>query len=96
MSSSGVTVGLRVVRGDDWQWKDQDGGEGFVGTIVEIGGHGSSKNPDNTVVVIWDTGERVEYGSEFEGRDDLRVLDNAPAGSVASQQHFALSQFGSR
>jgi len=26
--------GLRVVRGPNWKWGDQDGGEGSVGTVV--------------------------------------------------------------
>lgn len=30
-------VGLRVVRGSDWKWGDQDGGEGCAGTVVECG-----------------------------------------------------------
>jgi len=80
--SGGITVGLRVVRGDDWQWKDQDGGEGSVGTVVEVGGQGSSKNPDNTVVVVWDTGVRANYRAGYEGKDDLRCLDNAPSGQI--------------
>jgi len=29
-------VGLRVVRGPDWKWGDQDGGEGSVGTVVGV------------------------------------------------------------
>jgi len=85
MSSSGITVGLRVVRGDDWQWKDQDGGEGFVGTVTDVGGHGSSKSPDNTVVVLWDTGVSANYRAGYEGKDDLRVLDNGPTGALSSQ-----------
>ena len=28
--------GLRVVRGPDWTWGDQDGGEGHVGTVVAV------------------------------------------------------------
>jgi len=83
MASGGraaLPVGLRVVRGADWSWGNQDGGEGFVGTVVEIGGHASSKNPDNTVVVVWDTGIRGNYRAGYEGKDDLRVLDNAPEG----------------
>ncbi|CAB0029316.1 unnamed protein product [Trichogramma brassicae] len=32
-----LEVGLRVVRGKDWRWADQDGGEGHAGTVVEIG-----------------------------------------------------------
>ena len=30
-----IYPGTRVVRGPDWRWEDQDGGEGSVGTIVE-------------------------------------------------------------
>ena len=29
-------LGLRVVRGPDWEWGDQDGGEGFVGTVAGL------------------------------------------------------------
>jgi len=76
-----VKVGLRVVRGDDWQWDDQDGGEGGVGTVIEVGGRGGSKNPDKTVVVLWDTGVCAKYRAGFDGKNDLRVLDNAPTGS---------------
>jgi len=82
-------VGLRVVRGDDWLWDDQDGGEGGVGTVVEVGGRGASKNPDKTVVVVWDTGVRAKYRAGYEGKDDLRVLDNASTGSVSNQQDLA-------
>ena len=32
-----ILVGSRVVRGPDWQWADQDGGQGHVGTVVTIG-----------------------------------------------------------
>ena len=32
-----ILVGSRVVRGPDWQWADQDGGAGHVGTVVTIG-----------------------------------------------------------
>ena len=31
------SLGLRVVRGPDWRWEDQDGGEGCVGTVAELG-----------------------------------------------------------
>ena len=34
-----ILVGSRVVRGPDWQWGDQDGGPGHVGTVVTIGQH---------------------------------------------------------
>ena len=31
-----VLVGTRVVRGPDWAWRDQDGGEGHLGTVAEV------------------------------------------------------------
>jgi E3 ubiquitin-protein ligase mind-bomb len=75
-----VQMGLRVVRGPDWEWGDQDGGEGHVGTVVEVGeppvSHGG-----RAVIVLWDCGERCEYRCGLEGKYDLRVLDSAPAGN---------------
>jgi len=62
-----------------------------VGTVVEVGGWGGSKNPDKTVVVVWDTGERAKYRAGYNGYDDLRVLDNAQTGSVYS--HFITQIF---
>ncbi|XP_018018518.1 E3 ubiquitin-protein ligase MIB2 [Hyalella azteca] len=73
-------VGVRVVRGPDWQWGDQDGGEGFCGTVVEVGRPGSSSTPDRTVVVHWDTGARTNYRVGYQSAYDLRLLDNAPIG----------------
>ncbi len=29
-------VGMRVVRGPDWKWQDQDGGEGHAGTVIKV------------------------------------------------------------
>ena len=77
-----VEVGLRVVRGKDWNWGDQDGGEGRVGTVIEVGGQGGSRNPDKTAVVLWDNGTKANYRMGYQCADDLRVLDSAPAGKL--------------
>ena len=66
--------GLRVVRGPNWSWGDQDGGEGHVGTVVEVVQNGGS------VVVQWDRGNRCRYRCGEEGKYDLRVFDSAPTG----------------
>ena len=72
--------GLRVVRGPDWKWGDQDGGEGHVGTVVEVGDP-SVSDGGRAVVVQWDFGERpCKYRCGVEGKYDLRVLDSAPTG----------------
>ena len=77
-----MEVGLRVIRGVDWSWGDQDGGEGHVGTVVEIGGQSGSTAPDKTVVVRWDSGVKANYRVGYDGKDDLRVIDNASVGKT--------------
>ncbi|XP_073251415.1 E3 ubiquitin-protein ligase MIB2-like isoform X2 [Porites lutea] len=73
-----MEVGSRVVRGPDWMWGDQDGGEGNVGTVVQ---HGQDRNlPDGTVLVVWDSGRQANYRAGHSEKFDLRILDCAQAG----------------
>lgn len=76
-----MEVGIRVVRGPDWKWGNQDDGEGHVGSVVEIGQPGSTTTPDKTVVVQWDSGARTNYRVGYQGAYDLRIFDNAPIGN---------------
>lgn len=71
---------MRVVRGGDWKWDNQDEGEGHVGTVVEIGRQGSTTTPDKTVVVQWDSGTRTNYRTGYQGSYDLLLYDNAQIG----------------
>lgn len=66
-------IGSRVVRGPDWKWGKQDGGEGHVGTVRSFESH-------DEVLVVWDNGTAANYrcASHF----DLRVYDNGPAGEL--------------
>nr|CAI5828603.1 unnamed protein product [Callosobruchus analis] len=64
-------VGARVIRGPDWKWGKQDGGEGHVGTVRNF------ESP-NEVVVVWDNGTAANY--RCSGQYDLRILDSAPTG----------------
>lgn len=73
-----VVPGLRVVRGPDWEWGDQDGGAGHVGTVAVVT---DTSGPGKAVVVQWDMGNRCNYRCGIEGKYDLRVLDNGPAGT---------------
>lgn len=68
-------VGARVVRGPDWKWGKQDGGEGHVGTVR------SFESPEE-VVVVWDNGTAANY--RCSGAYDVRILDSAPTGNFAS------------
>ena len=84
--------GLRVVRGPDWEWGDQDGGEGHVGTVVEVGETSVSDGGGGRAVVVqWDCGESrpCTYRCGLGGKFDLRVLDSAPTGGcISPQPHF--------
>lgn len=73
---------MRVVRGVDWKWANQDDGEGHVGTVVEIGRQGSTTTPDKTVVVQWDCGTRTNYRTGYQGAYDLLLYDNAQIGEM--------------
>ncbi|KAM9476073.1 E3 ubiquitin-protein ligase MIB2 isoform 1-T1 [Clarias gariepinus] len=75
-----MEVGMRVVRGVDWKWGNQDDGEGHVGTVVEVGRQGSTSTPDKTVVVQWDSGTRTNYRTGYQGAYDLLLYDNAQIG----------------
>ncbi|CAC5382190.1 MIB [Mytilus coruscus] len=79
-----IAPGLRVVRGRDWKWSDQDGGEGHLGTIQEISGMRKTSCPDKCAAVLWDNGYRNTYRIGFENSYDLRIYDNA---GVAGNRH---------
>ena len=66
--------GLRVVRGPDWKYGDQDGGEGNTGTIFidEADRKRQSLRP-RMVSVLWDSGVRAKYRAGPQGSYDLRV-----------------------
>lgn len=81
-----VMLGLRVVRGPNWMWGEQDGGEGHVGTVVSV--HDPS-NASSIVVgmpgpcvctVQWDVGPRCRYRCGVGNTYDLRILDSGPVG----------------
>lgn len=69
-------LGTRVVRGPDWNWKNQDGGEGNVGTVVQIGRDKKSPVTAQIVWVQWDSGNKANYRAGVDGKHDLRVLDS--------------------
>ena len=89
-----VLVGTRVVRGPNWTWGEQDGGEGHVGTVAEVlkadrSGEvvGGCSGPC-VVTVQWDCGNRCRYRCGVGDRYDLRVIDSAPAGELTLSLHW--------
>ena len=83
-SASTFSVGVRVVRGPDWKSNEAggDGGEGYVGTVVEIGTDSSSL-AENMAKVKWDNGTSQVCKAGYHEENELCVLDNAPAGKAS-------------
>ena len=68
----GIFPGARVIRGVDWQWEDQDGGNGRRGKVTEVQDW-SAASPRSAAYIIWDTGAKNLYRVGFEGQADLKV-----------------------
>lgn len=61
------------VRGVDWKWGDQDGGDGHAGTV-------RSFESAEGVVVVWDNGTAANY--RCAGAFDLRIFDSSATGKL--------------
>lgn len=59
--------GLRVVRGPDWTWRDQDGGEGHVGTVVAVEGGGHQSEASQGSKTQQTVAERCDSPVERDG-----------------------------
>jgi len=66
--------GVKVVRGPDWKWSDQDGGEGHIG-VVHIDETDANKQllRPRMVSVKWESGFKAQYRAGPKGSYDLRV-----------------------
>ncbi|PBC32214.1 E3 ubiquitin-protein ligase mind-bomb [Apis cerana cerana] len=92
----GIFPGARVVRGVDWQWEDQDGGNGRRGKVNEIQDW-SAASPRSAAYVIWDNGAKNLYRVGFEGmvkrllmfQADLKVVNDAK-GQTVYRDHLPL------
>lgn len=80
ITSRGIFPGARVVRGVDWQWEDQDGGNARRGKVTEIQDW-SAASPRSAAYVIWDNGAKNLYRVGFEGMSDLKVVNDAKGGT---------------
>lgn len=77
----GIFPGARVVRGVDWQWEDQDGGNGRRGKVQEVQDW-SAASPRSAAYVVWDNGSKNLYRVGFEGMADLKVVNDAKGQNV--------------
>jgi E3 ubiquitin-protein ligase mind-bomb len=84
----GIFCGARVVRGVDWQWEDQDGGNGRRGKVNEIQDW-SAQSPRSAAYIVWDNGAKNLYRVGFEGMADLKVVNDAK-GLTVYRDHLPL------
>lgn len=72
VTSSNVKKGLKVVRGRDWEYGNQDGGPGSVGTII-----GESTLVKNWYNVRWENGNGNSYrvGNTIDNDCDLYMYN---------------------
>ncbi|XP_021378315.1 E3 ubiquitin-protein ligase HERC2-like isoform X2 [Mizuhopecten yessoensis] len=64
-----MKIGMRVVRGVDWKWGDQDGPPPSMGRVIgELG-------EDGWIRVQWDTGSTNSYRMGKEGKYDLKLAE---------------------
>lgn len=73
----GIFPDATVVRGKDWEWKEQDGGEGKTGTVLDVltpGPHTAR----STVKVRWENGRCNVYRLGYKGKMDLQYTEEAP------------------
>nr|XP_006814876.1 PREDICTED: E3 ubiquitin-protein ligase mib1-like [Saccoglossus kowalevskii] len=80
VTARGIFPSARVVRGVDWQWEDQDGGNGRRGKVTEVQDW-SASSPRSAAYVIWDNGAKNLYRVGFEGMSDLKVVSDAKGGT---------------
>ncbi|XP_053680164.1 E3 ubiquitin-protein ligase mind-bomb [Anopheles nili] len=89
----GIFPSSRVVRGVDWQWEDQDGGNGRRGKVNEIQDW-SSASPRSAAYVVWDNGAKNLYRVGFEGMADLKVVNDAKGMTVYRDHLPLLGEYG--
>lgn len=65
--------GLKVVRGPDWYYSDQDGGAGNVGVVTKL------QSSTGYVQVIWSNGRDDNYRIGSNGKYDLALANEADA-----------------
>ncbi|XP_052746305.1 E3 ubiquitin-protein ligase MIB1 isoform X3 [Bicyclus anynana] len=89
----GIFPGARVVRGVDWQWEDQDGGNGRRGKVNEVQDW-SAASPRSAAYVVWDNGAKNLYRVGFEGMADLKVVNDVKGQNVYKEHLPLLGELG--
>ena len=75
-----AVAGMRVMRGPDWKWGDQDGGKGSIGTVTD------TDDGDGWVKVKWDSNSgNNSYRVGASGKFDLIEFDLVKTDSLLKE-----------
>lgn len=87
VTKENARVGMKVVRGKDWDWGNQDGGEGSKGTITDI-------RQSGWVTVKWSETKPDSYRIGNEGKYDLYIApgESSTNKSINSQTKTSQKQ----
>lgn len=80
----GIYPEATVVRGRDWEWNDQDGGDGCQGRVVDLVTP-AAHSARSTVKVEWQNGFKNVYRVGFKGKVDLKFTEESPGGECYPQ-----------
>lgn len=96
----GIFVGAKVIRGPDWEWGHQDGGEGKSGRVMEIRGW-DNESCRSVANVSWTTGSTNVYRLGHKGNVDLKYVvpssggyyykDHMPILGILTTYHFIMN-----
>ncbi|XP_061113843.1 E3 ubiquitin-protein ligase MIB2 isoform X3 [Conger conger] len=83
----GIFQGVKVVRGPDWDWGNQDaGGEGKIGKVVDIRGW-DTESGRSVASVTWANGTTNVYRMGHKGKVDLKYVSDV-AGGYYYKEHL--------
>lgn len=77
---------MQVVRGIDWDWSDQDGGDGKAGRVLDIRGW-DNESGRSVANVSWTSGNTNVYRVGHKGKVDLKYMQDA-AGGYYYKEHL--------
>ncbi|WAR14989.1 MIB2-like protein [Mya arenaria] len=77
--AKGTFAHARVIRGPDWDWGNQDGGEGKIGKVTDVRGW-DSESGRSVAAVTWSSGSTNVYRVGHKGKVDLKYMQAASGG----------------
>lgn len=77
----GIFRGAMVVRGQDWEWGDQDGGSGSQGWVKDIT-NWNDQTGNSVACVIWAGSKENLYRLGHKSKVDIRCIAPASGGKV--------------